>query len=191
MTSRVKVRQQMRSQRRALSDKQILNYATNFALSFSKSKTFCNAQHIAFYMANDGELDLSPLINIAWSRGKTCYLPVLNAPYDKRLKFAKYIKGVPMGRNRYGIDEPMVAAREHRLGINLDLILTPLVAFDDKGHRIGMGGGYYDRTFACQRHRQYWHRPKLIGVGYDFQRVKKIKAESWDVPLHSIAIALP
>lgn len=191
MTSRAKVRQQMRSQRRALSDQQSLNYATNFALLFSNSKTFRTARHIAFYMANDGELDLSPLIQIAWSRGKTCYLPVLNAPYDKRLKFAKYVTGAPMGKNRYGIDEPMVAARKHRLGINLDLVLTPLVAFDNKGNRIGMGGGYYDRTFAYQKHRQHWHRPKLIGVAYDFQRVKKIKAESWDVPLHSIAIAVP
>jgi len=68
----------------------------------------------------------------------------------------------------------------------LDIALVPLVAFDDYGRRLGMGGGYYDRTFAYLRHREHWRRPKLIGVAFEFQRVAELPAQPWDVPLDGI-----
>ena len=68
---------------------------------------------------------------------------------------------------------------------NIQILLMPLVGFDSQGNRLGMGGGYYDRTLA------QWHngnRPNLspIGLSYNEQQVKQIPVESWDIPLPEI-----
>jgi 5-formyltetrahydrofolate cyclo-ligase len=69
----------------------------------------------------------------------------------------------------------------------LDLVLTPLVGFDHKGNRLGMGGGYYDRSFAFLLRRQNWKKPRLVGLAYDFQQLDKLPAKNWDVPLTAVA----
>ncbi|WP_455375121.1 5-formyltetrahydrofolate cyclo-ligase [Kaarinaea lacus] len=187
MASRENIRKTMRDKRRSLSPEQQSTAAEQFANHFSKSKIFINSDRIAFYMANDGELDPAALLYIAWSMGKSCYLPVLTANHDKSLLFAPYEPGDPLAFNRFGIPEPDVAARHRVKARNLDLIAMPLVAFDDKGNRIGMGGGYYDRTLGYLHDRHSWMKPKLVGVGYEIQRVKSIESKSWDVPLLYIA----
>ena len=187
MTSRDSIRKTMRDRRRSLSPAQRSLAAEKFADHFSTSRVFLNSQRIAFYMANDGELDPAPLLFIAWSMGKSCYLPVLTANHDKSLLFAPYEPGDPVAYNRFGIPEPDIAARHRVKARNLDLIVMPLVAFDNKGNRIGMGGGYYDRTLGYLKDRHSWQRPKLVGVGYEIQRVKSIDSQSWDVPLRYIA----
>ena len=183
MISRDSLRKTMREKRRMLSAEQRRESAEQFAHHFSRSKTFLTSQRIAFYMANDGELDPAILFNVASAMGKSCYLPVLTANHDKSLLFARYESGDPLAFNKYGIPEPQVAARDRVKARSLDLIIVPLVAFDSNGNRIGMGGGYYDRTFGFLKSRQQWMKPKLVGVGYDFQEVDALDAESWDVPL--------
>jgi len=187
MKSRQQLRKAMRQTRRALSPQQRECAARQFAQRFSKTRLFINSQHVAFYMTNDGELDPLPLMDIAWSMGKTCYLPVLDAPYQKKLLFAQYRKKDPVIFNRYGIAEPVVAACRRVRAQQLDLVLTPLVAFDRRGNRIGMGGGFYDRSFAFLRQREQWIKPRLVGVGYSFQEIDAIEGQSWDVPLSAIA----
>ena len=76
--------------------------------------------------------------------------------------------------------------RERRYGRELDLILAPLVGFDTHGNRLGMGGGYYDRTFAYLKHRLHWQKPRLIGLAYELQRVADLANHAWDVPLQSV-----
>lgn len=68
----------------------------------------------------------------------------------------------------------------------LDAIFMPLVGFDREGHRLGMGGGFYDRTLAFTRH---WPRavPKLVGLGHHSQEVARLPVQPWDVSLHAIA----
>ena len=187
MASRDSLRKTMRDKRRALTEEQRESSAEQFADHLSKSRIFMNSHRIAFYMANDGELDPIVLMNIAWSMGKSCYLPVLTANHEKSLLFAPYQSGDPVEFNRFGIAEPAVAARHRLKARSLDLIIVPLVAFDGQGNRIGMGGGYYDRTLSFLKSRQQWIKPKLVGVGYDFQEVTSIDSESWDVPLFYIA----
>jgi 5-formyltetrahydrofolate cyclo-ligase len=117
--------------------------------------------------------------------GKVCYLPVITP--RQSLWFAPYAEGDPLALNRFGIPEParpglsLVGARA------LDLILTPLVAFDDQGHRLGMGGGFYDRTLSFLRQRHAWHKPRLLGVAHELQRISALTAEPWDVPLDGVA----
>jgi 5-formyltetrahydrofolate cyclo-ligase len=187
MTSRNSLRSKIRAQRRALSSHQQEVYAQQFAGHFAKTHLFKNSDRIAFYMANDGELDPSYLMANAWAMGKKCYLPVLMHLHDKSLLFAPYEPDVAMTYNQFGIPEPAVSARHRIKARNLDLIVMPLVAFDKKGNRIGMGGGYYDRTLGFLNARTQWHKPRLVGIGYSFQEVASINSESWDVPLSYIA----
>jgi 5-formyltetrahydrofolate cyclo-ligase len=184
-TSRTALRIQMRAQRQALGVAAQREAATGFARNFSHCPLFRSSRHIAFYLANDGELDPAILLQRAWDMGKVCYLPVITP--RQSLWFAAYADGDPLKVNRFGIPEPtrpgltLVSARV------LDLILTPLVTFDDRGHRLGMGGGFYDRTLSFLRHRHAWHKPRLVGVAHDWQRVAVLSAEPWDVPLDGVA----
>jgi 5-formyltetrahydrofolate cyclo-ligase len=134
---------------------------------------------VACYLANDGELDPALLVRRLRSGSREVYLPVLDGPM---LRFAPWAEGETLRRNRFGIPEP--PRRGHARGtIGLDVILVPLVAFDDAGNRLGMGGGFYDRTLARLARRRAWRRPRLVGVAYGFQQVQALPARSWDVPL--------
>jgi 5-formyltetrahydrofolate cyclo-ligase len=63
---------------------------------------------------------------------------------------------------------------------------VPLVGFDADGNRLGMGAGFYDRHFAFLRHRRAWHRPLLIGLAFERQRVARLPAAAHDVPLWGV-----
>ena len=187
MTSRDSIRAQIRAKRRALSPHQAEDFALQFAKHFAKTPMFRKSDRIAFYVANDGELDPSHLMANAWAMGKSCYLPVLTPTHEKSLLFAPYEPDAPMDYNQFGIPEPAVPARHRIKARHLDLIVMPLVAFDKLGNRIGMGGGYYDRTLSFLNARAKWIKPRLVGIGYSFQEVASIDSESWDVPLSYIA----
>ena len=144
---------------------------------------FLRAERIAFYLASDGELDPLPLLRSAVAMGKQCLLPVLHPLGHRRLWFARWKPGEPLRPNRYGIPEP--ADRRYTLsGCDLDLVIVPLVAFDQQGNRLGMGGGYYDRTFAPCRNRS--RRPLLIGWAHALQEVPELPARPWDIPLDGL-----
>ena len=68
----------------------------------------------------------------------------------------------------------------------LDLVFVPLVGFDPRGNRIGMGRGFYDSCFAFRRRLRHWRRPLLVGVAYDAQCVPVLPVETHDVPLDAI-----
>ena len=68
----------------------------------------------------------------------------------------------------------------------LDLVITPLVAFDAEGNRMGMGGGYYDRSFAWRKRRRIWRGPMLVGYAYELQKLNSIRASDWDVPMDAV-----
>ena len=132
-------------------------------------------------------MDPAPLLGRAWDMGKQIYLPVLVGHPHDRLLFAPYHAGASMKPNRFGIPEPEVP-REALLSPHLlDLALTPLVAFDASGTRLGMGGGFYDRTFAFLRHPSHLPKPRLLGLAYELQKVDALPRQSWDVPVDAVA----
>ena len=187
MTTRPQLRQAIRKQRQALTPAEADASATRLARHVTNSRLLHSSRNIAAYLATDGEIDPLPLLQRLWALGKKIYLPVLEPHSDTRLWFVQFEPGEHLVYNRFGIPEP---ERRHRRLIKpsaLDLVFTPLVAFDTAGNRLGMGGGFYDRGFAFLRRRTHWHKPRLIGLAYDFQRLDAIMQEPWDIPLHAIA----
>lgn len=146
------------------------------------------AKRIAFYFPAANEVDLFSLIEFAWAANKEVYLPVLGLRYTGQLWFVPYAPADELYLNRFGIPEPVHDKRHRRTKLqNLDILLMPLVAFDHSGNRVGMGGGFYDRTLANLHTMNAWQRPKRIGVAYRLQQVEHIAVEKWDIPLHAIA----
>jgi 5-formyltetrahydrofolate cyclo-ligase len=131
-------------------------------------------------------LDLDPVVNRIWAMGKCCYLPVLCDRPDLTLRFAPYQPDSCMRTNSFGIDEPDIPHRSLLSVHDLDLLLMPLVAFDSQGNRLGMGGGYFDRTLAFRNQSDGSLRPHLLGVAFAFQQVAAVPTEAWDIPLDSI-----
>jgi len=140
---------------------------------------------VAIYWPADGEINLAPLVERSWNMGKTLYLPVLSGPRRGLLRFARYTRQCRLIKNRYGIPEPSLAGGQRLLAAQLDLLIMPLVAMDEQGNRIGMGGGYYDQTLQNIAARAL--QPALIGVGYQFQLIENIEPQPWDVTLNWLA----
>lgn len=173
----------MRTRRRALDAGERLGAATALADVVAALADFHNASHVAVYIAMDGEIDPSPLVAHARRAGKQLYLPVLAAGDGNRLEFAPWLPDTPLYPNRFRIPEPHTDNPYPPQ--KLDLVFTPLVAFDAQGRRLGMGGGFYDRTFAFLKIGI--PKPRLIGLAYEFQHLPSLDEQAWDVPLAGVA----
>lgn len=181
--NRQTLRARFRLKRQMLSDLKKEQTARALAECFCSSEWFTAFQRFAVYMANDGELNPAPIVERLWLAQKTCYLPVLTgAGKDRILKFKPYQPHTKLTPNHFGILEPKTSKAIHRT--ELDIVLMPLVAFDPYGNRLGMGGGYYDRTF--QNISPTHKKPHLIGLAYEFQKLDYLQNEPWDVPLEGV-----
>ncbi len=185
MPERRAIRRAMKARRLALPPRIRREAGRLLALHFAKTPLFRRSRRIAFYLPHRGEIDPTPLMEKARRMGKEVYLPVLHPMRGRPMAFAPH--GGRMVKNRFGIPEPDVPPRLWLSARHLDLILLPLVAFDAQGHRLGMGGGFYDRTLAFLHRRTRWHRPRLVGLAYSFQEVEALPAHPWDVPLDGVA----
>ena len=175
---RYRLRQRIRAERRALSSADRAAADRAIAARIRNLDVFRRARRIAVFLAFDGEPSLRRVIEDAARAGKRIYAPIITR---KAMTFAELDGSARLGTNFFGISEPDEAKRIDPR--RLDLVLTPLVAFDDCGVRIGVGRGYYDRCFRFLHTRSAWHRPKLLGVAYELQHVHTIAPEPWDVPL--------
>jgi 5-formyltetrahydrofolate cyclo-ligase len=139
--------------------------------------------YVAGYWATGGEVPLHAL-QMRLFPGQVWCLPIVPDGAPAPLAFAPWRQGDPLVTNRYGIPEPDLAPASQLRPDELHVVLVPLVAFDDAGHRLGMGAGYYDRSFAFRRSAA--PPPLLVGVGYGFQRVDALAAHPWDVALDAV-----
>jgi 5-formyltetrahydrofolate cyclo-ligase len=173
------LRRQMRSQRRQISAAQQQRAAHALCRRIARLPAFRHARRVAIYYPVAGEIDPRPLAGLARRLGKSTLLPLLPAAGRAgALQFGRW-QGEPIRRlNRLAIPEP--AGRRWRMG-ELDLVLMPLVAFDADGNRVGMGGGYYDRTFSRRRLGGRWRHPRLIGIAHDLQRVERLQPTPLDI----------
>ena len=186
MNQRKILRQKIRKLRRSLTPRQQQQAADRLLANMRNRTDFRRAKNIAMYLPNDGEINPEPLIQLCWKLGKQVYLPVLHPVLHNRLWFVPYTPKTKMIKNIYGIQEPILIPHQRRTAWSLDLVLLPLVAFDERGNRMGMGGGYYDRTFSFKALRKGLAGPKLIGLAHEIQKVDELPIENWDIPLTSI-----
>jgi len=183
LLSRAQQRRLLRKARRALSPRQQRLAAQALYRQIAQHPSFRRARHIALYLPNDGEIDPRPLLRAAQRRGKATYLPVLSAWPRSQMRFQRIRPGEALRRNRLGIFEPRIQPQQQRKVWALDLLLLPLVGFDKAGGRLGMGGGFYDRSLAYRSRRMHWHAPMLLGLAHECQKVEHLTMASWDVPL--------
>jgi 5-formyltetrahydrofolate cyclo-ligase len=195
-TLRQQLRRDMRRQRQALSQAEQQQAAVDLVSVFAAQPTLLQAEHIALYLSNDAELDTSLLIDWLWQQGKQLYLPILHPVCPGHLLFQRYSSSTPMQRNRFGIPEPVLNCSQICPLSQLSLICLPLVAFDAAGNRMGMGGGFYDRTLAqlpalsetlpLQASDQRAQRPMLLGLAHQCQQLEALPQQAWDIPLHAV-----
>lgn len=182
---RKQLRQDLRQKRRNLTRAQQRNAAQQLAKQIRQHPVFLRSKRIACYMADDGEISMTFVMDVLEKMGKQCYLPILHPLRQNLLWFGKFRRGDRLSVNYFGLEEP--PADKHTLkSWAIDLVLMPLVGFDRRGHRLGMGGGFYDRTFAFKKTNSRPHQPVLMGVAHSCQEVETLSVESWDVPLDYI-----
>ena len=182
MLSHDELRQRNRKRRAELDADQLEVAANALADRILLLDEFRQAQRVAAYFAVNGEIGLTPLIDHALTQGKNVYLPNLD---QQALRFSPYFHQQKMRINKFRLPEPDVDATEMLAPDELDLVLAPLVVFDANRNRIGMGGGFYDRSFAFRKNPEH-KRPVLIGVAHELQRIDQIVPEEWDVQLDMI-----
>ncbi|MDP2636022.1 MULTISPECIES: 5-formyltetrahydrofolate cyclo-ligase [unclassified Pseudoalteromonas] len=186
--NRANLRQKIRKRRQNLSkiEQEIAaeQLKVNFIQHLKRYNTTKNSQ-VALYLSNDSELDTSLLIKELWTKNHLVYLPVIHPFNGTTLYFQRYEENSPMRANHYAILEPKLNCSQICPLQDLDYLLMPLVAFDSHGNRLGMGGGFYDKTLA-RYHNENWQKPQLIGLAHQCQHVESLPVEPWDVPLNFI-----
>ncbi len=181
---RARYRQAGQRARLALDAATRQRHSARICIHTARSGPWHSAERVGLYFAAAAEVDVSDLFVEAFATGRVVFVPVVGA--TGRMRFVRLERDATLRRNRYGIWEPegkpeAISARQ------LDLVVTPLVAFDVTGNRIGMGAGYYDRCFSFLRHRTRWLHPKLVGAAFSCQRAPSIPAAAWDIPLFAVA----
>ena len=178
-SNRRELRQRMRLWRQNLSATDCQRRSRQLALTPLLRK-FRGSRRIAAFFGIERELSPIPALLPRMRRGTRVYLPCLRTG-DTAMHFVRWRRGQPLRRGRFGIPQPR--GRSLSAG-RLDLVLMPLLAYDDNGNRLGRGAGIYDRNLA--RWRRGRRRPRLVGIAYRAQRLGDIPNMPWDLPMDAV-----
>ncbi|RUO28165.1 5-formyltetrahydrofolate cyclo-ligase [Aliidiomarina sedimenti] len=183
--ARSSLRERLISQRNALNAAQQQDAASALTRQALALPELQQARRIGLYHSVGGELNTAPLIDSLLEQGKQLALPVLHPFNPGHLLMLDYSKTTPMRPNRFAIPEPVLSCQAVVPLAQIDCLLIPLVGFDPHGNRLGMGGGFYDRTLAP------WLDGKLpgltvFGLAHDCQQVEQLPVASWDVPINGV-----
>lgn len=176
------IRKAIRQKRQRLSKAQQHTAAWQLCSQVLSHPKVQNAQTIALFLSFDGEIDTQPLISQLWSLNKQVCLPILHPFHHHHLLFLRYSASTRLIKNRFSILEPRLNVNDVIPLSNIDIIFTPLVAFDKQGQRLGMGGGFYDRTLEDWHHKSFYP----MGLAHTCQLVNKLPIANWDIPLPEI-----
>ncbi len=178
------LRSSLRKKRQELSFEQQETASVALFNLLGNQDFFRVAQRIAFYQVADGEIDPRMLLDLALSEGKSCFLPVIQQDNPEFVSFAPYDANTELVPNKWGIAEP--PASEVISPTNFDVVFVPLVAFSKDCFRMGMGQGFYDRTFSFKIFNRR-SSPMLVGLAHECQLIDSFPVESWDVRLDAVA----
>jgi 5-formyltetrahydrofolate cyclo-ligase len=180
--ARRQVRRALRQRRRDASAAERMAAAEAVASHLLASPRLPAEGYVAGYWAMDGEVPLH-VLQMRLREGQVWCLPCIQA--DGSLRFAPWRPGDPLVTNRFGIPEPDLSADSLLAPREMALVVVPVLGFTRSGQRLGMGGGFYDRTFAFRQDQAA--PPWLVGAAYSFQQLDSLDAQPWDVPLDAIA----
>lgn len=179
-TRRKKIRQAFRLLRNQLNCKQQKTAAQSLLKQTLPFILYQNFKRIGLYLANDGEIDPMPLIKTLWHNNIEVFLPRIHPFSTTHLIFLKYESNTQLDYNRFNIAQPKLDLTQVCPFSQLDLVLLPLVAFDQQGNRLGMGGGFYDRMLASE------NPPQAIGLAHNCQLIAQLPIQPWDMPLQAV-----
>jgi 5-formyltetrahydrofolate cyclo-ligase len=168
------IRRSVRRQRIALGARERTQRGKLVAQVLRQSHWLRPGKKIAAYLASQGEVDLTPVMQLALKLRCDLYVPRVLSPHTAKMQFVRIYSLSNLKPGAFGIDEPLHHHRQIIKAIDLDVVLMPLIAFDLYGTRLGMGKGFYDRCFARLAGPQRWRKPRLIAA---------LERRSWDVPL--------
>ncbi len=185
MMNPAQTRRHIRKLRRSLPRATQLQHEKRALVQLKRSGLLHRYKHFAIYLDADGELPTGLIIQHLLSYRKRVYLPVLYPFGKNRLWFVAFDKNSRKKINRFKIIEPAGIARR-KPAVNIDVIFMPLVAFDTNGNRLGMGGGFYDRTLSDCKKQGKNKKPLLIGLAHELQKTTRLQTNKWDIPLDSV-----
>ena len=171
----------LRERRRQLAAAQRIAAAESLADRLLQLPELPQEGHVAGYWAMDGEIGLHAF-QLRLPPPLVYCLPVLCG--EGQLRFAPWRAGESLVSNRYGIPEPDVSPASTVPAAEMAMLVLPLVGFDADCNRLGMGGGWYDRTLAFRLARPA--PPLLVGAAFALQQVDQVTAQPWDVRLDAV-----
>ena len=181
------LREHLKLKRKHLSAKESHDMSHAISQRITRSSWIRKYSNIGIYHPVNGEANTLQLINFMWSINQQVYLPIIN---KKKLLFGRVKTDSQLKENRFGILEPSITKSNQVSANLLEMIFVPLVAFDLNGFRIGMGSGYYDRTFEKRLSIKDAKGPVLVGLAYEFQKQECLNHQPWDVPLDMVVTEL-
>ncbi len=184
-SDRANLRKELRRKRHSLSSSEQHIAAKRLYRQVATQTFFLKARRIGFYFASDAEVDPLAILIKALEMGKQCFLPLLSAHQPGKVCFAPFREGDALQPNQWGILEPVTKVRDLVSIRAINLVFVPLVGFDERCSRLGMGKGFYDRTFSYKS-RTGNNKPKLVGLAHECQKIDLIPTDSWDVRLDEV-----
>jgi 5-formyltetrahydrofolate cyclo-ligase len=180
MNSQSQIRNHVRAQRTALNPADRAQLSISICRRAAAMRELRRSANVAIFLPIGGEVETRFLAGSLRRMGRRLHLPAVTR---NEIEFRYWHPNVRLQTGCFGTLEPPSDLSEPTTPRELDLVFVPLVAIDDDGNRIGMGGGYYDRAFSFLRLRRLWRKPRLIGLCFDLQRVREVQANEWDIPL--------
>jgi 5-formyltetrahydrofolate cyclo-ligase len=182
MQSNQELRNRGKKARNNIPEELHAKYSLHICHRFLNSGLFFRAKNIACYLSSENEVDTSLIFERAWKAKKRVYVPIIEK--HRQMRFVQIKRNTRLERNHFGIWEPVSGTDIS--STELDVVVTPLVTFDEKLNRIGMGGGYFDRYFSFLKSNQQWLKPKLVGFAFECQKVEQIGSNPWDIRLYRV-----
>ncbi|MDO9226102.1 MAG: 5-formyltetrahydrofolate cyclo-ligase [Pseudomonadota bacterium] len=151
-----------------------------------RHRLLAKGRRVGLYIPSNSEIDVHPLLSRARAMGSSCFLPIVPRPGRKRMWFSEMGPYPIWVLNRYGIPENRHPLAKRVRAQRLDLLFMPLLGFDSRGFRLGMGGGYYDASLAYLKRFRHWKKPRVVGVAFSDQEVEYLPNDVWDIPLDAV-----
>ena len=172
---KTELRREIRALKRAMTEAEIEERSAKLAQLFFASRAYQNAKTIYGYLPYNQEVRTVPMLERALKDGKKVAVPKV---YGEEMKFLYLDDLNAVAKGYAGIPEPI--ADEPVAHDETALVLMPGLAFDPQGHRIGYGGGFYDKFLAAEPNHP------TLALCYEFQMLPKLDVEDHDIPVDTV-----